>query len=373
LASDQQDAQIGLLYKLPESTNFSLSATVGAFGPDGCLKASGDFFDPQTNALADQTYLISMQEFQSATSLCPPTEPSIIELNIDALSAVASTDTTLKVRGWGLSSARQVRIGGIPQCATHRSFQSLEVTAPLLPLKPGPAPIDVLDADGHLLVTSSLLTSKLLAPQFNLRLTPIPYGVPSIVDLVPSDLNQDGLPDVVTLENDKEVALRIYLNPVKESEPFKPSGRPPVSTGLTPSKDLPLQLVAADLDNDMLPDFVVISPSGGAVVMNQGSLQFTSKLYPQLKGTSAAVARMDSDRYPDLVLSNEVGIAIHQGGPDGSFKEKPTFFALEPASARSLAVADFDGDGRPDVVAIPPGSDGKVMLLLNRERSFGVQ
>jgi hypothetical protein len=57
-------------------------------------------------------------------------------------------------------------------------------------------------------------------------------------------------------------------------------------------------------------------------------------------------------------------IAVLLGNGDGSF-QAPTFFATGASgTATSLAVGDFNGDGRPDLVTANPSS-GTITVLLN--------
>lgn len=106
------------------------------------------------------------------------------------------------------------------------------------------------------------------------------------------------------------------------------------------------ELAAADLNGDGRTDIVtnygVLLNAGG------GSLRFLRFNSNDVIGSSITVADFNGDGIPDLVGS-AVGILLGRG--DGTFK--PTLATYdEGPSAGSLAVADFNRDGKLDVAQI---------------------
>ncbi|MCP4204987.1 MAG: VCBS repeat-containing protein [bacterium] len=74
----------------------------------------------------------------------------------------------------------------------------------------------------------------------------------------------------------------------------------------------------------------------------------------------AAAADFDGDGHADLALGIHLrGLVVLLGDGRGSFSKQASFLAAQPGgpafSSRALAVADLDGDGRPDIVAIGEG------------------
>jgi hypothetical protein len=78
---------------------------------------------------------------------------------------------------------------------------------------------------------------------------------------------------------------------------------------------------------------------------------------------SVAVADFNGDGHPDLVLANNTAqgtVSVLLGNGDGTFQAAQSYAA--GANPVSVAVADFNGDGRPDVVVV--NYAGTLSLLL---------
>ncbi len=80
-----------------------------------------------------------------------------------------------------------------------------------------------------------------------------------------------------------------------------------------------------------------------------------------------AIGDLDGDGHADIVVGNglldEVGVFLNKG--DGAFGSEVAYGTGHGSSPGAVALADLNGDGRPDVVAVAGGT-GQVTVFLNR-------
>ena len=119
-----------------------------------------------------------------------------------------------------------------------------------------------------------------------------------------------------------------------------------------------------DLDGDGDLDVVISNdqPSPKLVYLNDGTGHFTvGSTYgkPEWQGRNATIADMNGDGKPDIVAANRTGpnpganyICLNRGG--GKFDGDCVKFSLE--SATTITAADFNGDGFTDLLV--PHRDG---------------
>ncbi len=135
-------------------------------------------------------------------------------------------------------------------------------------------------------------------------------------------------------------------------------------------------IATADMNGDGIPDLVVISPQDCTVdvitVDAQGNFTL---LAPQIfsditQMSSIAVADVNGDGIPDVIItdasSSAGGVRILLNDGHGGLAAEVSY-ASEPASGSgpaSVTVADINGDGLPDLITAN-GSDGTVSVLLN--------
>lgn len=185
-------------------------------------------------------------------------------------------------------------------------------------------------------------------------------GEPEGCSIAAGDLNGDGKPDLVTANCDYiNNNITVYIN----------QGDGTFSTGTSLWGGFYSDgITIADVNGDGKNDVVVGNYFGGDVTVLLGNGDGTVRApdvgyavggYPQ---TNPAVADFNGDGKQDIVvLDNYYSFAYLQGYGDGTFRAAQSYFSPLPETkgdwpwSMSLASGDFNGDGRPDIVV---GSSG---------------
>jgi hypothetical protein len=161
-----------------------------------------------------------------------------------------------------------------------------------------------------------------------------------------ADVNGDGKPDIITanLYNSSVSVLQGNGDGTFQAAKTFAAGKYPV------------YVVVADVTGDGIPDLVVSNgTSTGTLSILQGKGNGTFAAPRRLGtggayGASVAVADVNGDGKPDLVVANyysdTVSVLLGKGG--GKFAAPVSFgTGLDPSQ---VAVADINGDGKPDIV-----------------------
>jgi hypothetical protein len=190
--------------------------------------------------------------------------------------------------------------------------------------------------------------------------------------LAARDMNGDKRPDILVVTDAGTLSLLINLGSGRFAAPV------PYATGGEASA-----IAIGDINQDGKDDVAISNMGNGGAPGNvgvrmgggDGTLAEISnyQLDAALWARSVAIADMNRDGHPDLIVSGygdfgqpvqgRIDVLDNQGM--GSFSTAVGYAAANEPWA--LAVADFDHDGAPDVAAINPAMVGQsaVLLLLN--------
>ena len=224
---------------------------------------------------------------------------------------------------------------GIPDVATANNFSNSTVA------------IMLATKQGHLLAPQSYVL-------------PVSEGGPTFV----SDLNGDGILDIVTLEGQ---GTRFYTLLGNGHGGF----RPPTLSG---TAEFTYFAAMADVNNDGVPDIVTSSQYSSSdiqVLLGRGDGSFRHAISLSVGGSGGppVLADVNGDGILDLVLPNlqSLSVTIALGNGDGTFR--PSEGYLLPDFPLAAAVGDFNNDGKPDVALV---SINAVLIMLgNGDGSFG--
>ena len=194
-------------------------------------------------------------------------------------------------------------------------------------------------------------------------------------NLVVGDVNADGRPDVLTAAATETSGIQVRLT--------GPAGLPGAAVAYPNGPHYsPLSLRLRDVTGDGLPDAVLNHSadrgldSATVVLPGRGGGAFGAPVvYAAMCGPSA-LADVDGDGRPDLVAASARAVAVRRGGA-GGFGPATTYPGLG-YEANSLLVGDVNGDGRPDLLTThadgkiaADGSPGPAWLALHLARPGG--
>jgi len=143
-----------------------------------------------------------------------------------------------------------------------------------------------------------------------------------------------------------------------------------------PFASRPLQVVVADFDRDGKPDLAVTTMNDVAVLLGDGRGGFGSaSTFPVGQGPfGLAVGDFNSDGVPDLAVANSTGnqVTILLGDGNGGFASTTSFATgfSDSAEPTTLAVADLNLDGKPDLAVVDSYANRVSVLLGDGKGGF---
>jgi len=330
-----------------------------------------------SNALGSATSsnaILTVYTVPVITSFSPPSGAAGTVVNISGLNFDPTPGNNI------------VYFGSVKAAVTGASVTNLVVTVPAGAIY---APITetvnglTAYANSPFLPTfpsGGVFTNSSLGLQVNLSAGEGPARV------VIADLDGDGKPDVI-VANVYDGTVYIYRNISTNGTLAAASFAPPVIFTIGGGTDSLWGLAVADLTGDGRLDIVVANRNFNMVSIfqnfctpgNISTNSFGTRVDLPVAGVpfSVAMADLDGDGKPDIITagqaSNVVSV-LKNIGTSGTITTNsfgaPINFAVGPSPA-FMAVADLDGDGKPDVVTANSGDNNNGVSVLRNISTVG--
>jgi hypothetical protein len=181
--------------------------------------------------------------------------------------------------------------------------------------------------------------------------------------LASTDLNGDGLPDVVSASFD-DGSLAVFFN--NKNSPGN------LNTPLVLSSPGASQVAIGDMNHDGLPD-LVSADYGVSLFVQTSPGTFAAPISLYSGGANwVAVGDLNGDGAMDVALTDSVGVKVllHTGAASATTYAPPVNVFTQTVNANVIganliAIADVNGDGANDLVITDPGPTGGMAPTVN--------
>ncbi len=178
------------------------------------------------------------------------------------------------------------------------------------------------------------------------------------------DLDGDGKPDLIIADGDSNIITVYHNNSTPGSISFIPQG-----SYIMDADDYPIGITAGDLDGDGKPEIIVSNYFSETLSIFRntsvtGSISLAAPISYPLGNycLAASVADLNGDGKPEIIVAstgdNLLSVFANNSTP-GTLAFSPRVDWQLPAGSApfKVAVADLDGDGKPDMAAANGGTN----------------
>ncbi len=180
--------------------------------------------------------------------------------------------------------------------------------------------------------------------------------IPTPDDVVATDLNGDGLQDIIV--SGEEGTIELIGNGNGSFQPAIPIS----SEGG--------HLFVHDFNSDGIPDIVTVGNSGISIDLGKGGGNFyPTRIISAQPYPDGAVCDFNDDGNEDITVAGWGGFELYLGNGDGTFTLSPTAYTNSGADY-ALTAADFNDDGNCDIALINYAYDDVYLYLGNGDGTF---
>jgi hypothetical protein len=181
---------------------------------------------------------------------------------------------------------------------------------------------------------------------------------------VSGDFNGDGTLDIAAAVGDPTQTVLILLGDGKGN--FTPVTKAPITTSGIPT-------LVRDFNGDGIPDLLLTTPDGGTITILLGNGDGTFRVaagspFSSTYGDSPiAAADFNGDGIVDLAAGGGYYMTVWLGNGDGSFTQQPinSSSVVIDDEFLSMVAGDFNGDGIPDLAVLENNFETNVLIYLS--------